>query len=121
LFSQIGILVGYFCFLVQEQPSLPVAMERQRNSGQVDRLVMQRSDPTTVYQLISIIKMQKLSGPYSALYTVSKARITISTESPISNQKDFVFSESLLPTLAPIIDPISTNKAGNHNILPRCQ
>ena len=58
---------------------------------------------------------------YTALYTVSKARITIRPESPISNQKGFVLRESLLPTLAPIVDPMSTNNAGNQNIFPRCQ
>jgi len=50
-----------------------------------------------------------------------KARVVTSTVSPISNHVGLVFSDILLPILAPIIDPISTNTAGSQIISPRCQ
>lgn len=44
-------------WLITQRPSSPVAMKRQGNSGQVEGLVMQRSDPTyiptDIYQRIA--------------------------------------------------------------------
>lgn len=56
-----------------------------------------------------------------ALISTTNARITISTESPISNQMGFVFRDIKLPIRAPLIDPTITNKAGRNIMLPRDQ
>jgi hypothetical protein len=56
-----------------------------------------------------------------ALYTTINARTITNIESPSSSQNGFVFNDLLLPIKTPIIDPISTNTAGNQLILPRFQ
>ena len=47
-----------------------------------------------------------------------KASTITNIASPISNQNGFVLNETLLPILAPIIDPIRTYNAGNQIMLP---
>jgi len=56
-----------------------------------------------------------------ALISTTNARITINTESPTSNQVDFVFRDIKLPIRAPLIDPTITHKAGRNIMLPREQ
>ena len=58
---------------------------------------------------------------HKALITVSRARIRIRIERPISNHLGLVFNEIWLPLLAPIIDPMRTNSAGCQIISPRLQ
>jgi len=52
------------------------------------------------------------------LMSTTNARITINTESPISNQMGFVFRDIKLPIRAPLIDPTITHKAGRNIMLP---
>jgi len=58
---------------------------------------------------------------YNASYTVIRARATTNIPRPISNQIDFVFNETALPSFAPIIEPMSAKIAGHQIISPRDQ
>ena len=63
----------------------------------------------------------KISSSYHRLITMPcilfiKETDIMNIVSPISNQNVFVFNETLLPILAPIIDPVITNNAGSQII-----
>jgi hypothetical protein len=55
------------------------------------------------------------------LMSTTNAKITINTESPISNQMGFVLRDIKLPIRAPLIDPNITHRAVRNSMLPREQ
>jgi hypothetical protein len=61
------------------------------------------------------------TSSYTALYTIINAKAITNIERPTSSQNGFVFNETLLPILAPAIEPIRTQNAGNQIISPLCQ
>jgi len=73
------------------------------------------------YLFLFIVYYTKILSFYNALYTVIRARATTNIPRPISNQTDFVFNDTALPSLAPTIEPMSAKIAGNQIISPRDQ